>query len=43
VNDPYGLLLWEQIGCIADDERRLEAFRALETRLESLMAENLCT
>ena len=33
VNDPYRLLLWEQVGYMADDERRLEAFRALETRV----------
>jgi endonuclease III len=33
VHDPYRLLLWEQVGYMADDERRLEAFRALETRV----------
>ena len=33
VTDPYRLLLWEQVGYLADDEQRLDAYRALETRV----------
>jgi len=33
VSDPYRLLLWEQVGYMADDQRRLDAYRALEMRV----------
>ena len=31
VRDPYLLLLWEQVAYLADDAKRLEAYRLLET------------
>src|SRR5262249_55524215 len=31
--DPFQLILWEQIGYLIDDERRLRAFRLLEERV----------
>jgi endonuclease III len=31
--DPFHLILWEQVGYLADDERRLHAFRLLEERV----------
>jgi endonuclease-3 len=32
-SDPFGLIVWEQVGYLADDERRLEAYRMLEERV----------
>ncbi len=31
--DPFGLIVWEQVGYLADDQRRLEAYRMLEERV----------
>src|SRR4029079_7997966 len=31
--DAFRLILWEQVGYLADDEKRLEAYGALETRV----------
>jgi len=31
--DAFRLILWEQVGYLADDEKRLEAWRELETRV----------
>jgi endonuclease III len=33
VRDPYLLLLWEQVGYLADDEKRLAAFGLLQTSI----------
>jgi hypothetical protein len=31
--DPFQLIVWEQVGYLADDERRLSAYRMLEERV----------
>ncbi|MGH9385732.1 MAG: endonuclease III domain-containing protein [Vicinamibacterales bacterium] len=31
--DPFRLIVWEQVGYLADDKRRLEAYRMLEERV----------
>jgi endonuclease III len=31
--DPFELIVWEQVGYLADDEQRLEAYRLLEQRV----------
>ncbi len=45
--DPFGLILWEQVGYMADDERRRGAFEQLRERVglvpEAILAASMGT